>query len=251
MQSVSAAVRRVQRPFAAIGVVLTMTGCIPIPIVHVRFVTSEQQVRANLSSLKSGIGAAALQLRRVQCPARDWCHEADEVAALLARIRGAVREAFPIEAVALRDSLDEVIVRETQRLGAPRRFDAIQQVRWERASGETGYAAASVRAAIERIVETIDTLLSYDRLALTIDVRSDPSAADFVIQIRENAESRRATRTNDRLANVWRGVYTATVRKQGFKDGVLVLDLFNDSRSKVVCTLRPLGDAGESECRVN
>lgn len=228
--------------------ILTLGSCISIPVRVVHVQSGEQRVRASLGAFKTQILAAAAALPRVRCAAGE-CGTAADVAVLLSRIRSATREIFPPEAVGLREVVENEISAAAAQLGDPKPLDAITPVRWQAAPVATGYPAASVRAAIERIARVIDRLLAYDRLALTVNVQSSPSAADVVLQIGNNAQSRRTMQTNDHLANVWRGVYTTTVSKTRFKDGVLLLDLLNDGRTRITCTLRRDDDTADSSCR--
>lgn len=227
---------------------LTFARCIVIPLGGVHVQSQEQHVRANLGALKTWMLSRAAALPRVPCAAGE-CATAADVAALLSSVRSSTREIFPAAAVALREVVENEISVAAAQLGAPQPLDTITRVRWMAAPTSAGYPTAAVRVAIERIARAIERLLAYDRLALTVNVQSSPSAADVVLQIGNNVQSRRTMQTNDRLANVWRGIYTTTVRKPGFKDGVLLLDLFNDGRTRLTCTLRREDDTTDSSCR--
>ncbi len=214
-------------------------------------VESEQQVRARLKTLQAHILEGTKQLRSVPCSAGE-CFRQEDVRKLVSDIRSELKEAFPEDAAALYEAIDAVIVEEVRRLGPPQPLTAIHPVRLQESTGALGYAAAAVAAMLNGMAEGVQRFLSYDDLALDLYVQSSPAYADFVIQMRDNLQTRRGTHTNGKIPNVWRGKYTAVIKKNEYKDGGMaggvLLDLFSDGRTGIACTLRGKNETGESVC---
>lgn len=208
----------------------------------------EQRARTTLERTKQQAAMAARTLSAVKCES-SRCYAAGEVASLVDALRERLRSDFPEEAEALRIAIENAIATELARL-RPKPRSAVQPVKLQAVPADAIYDADEVERVFARIAAAIDAILKLDKLALTLSVQSTPPEADFVIQIKDNVRSQRTITTNDQLPNVWRGVYTATVRKQGFRDAIYTLDLINDSRTQVLCTLRPEGNGQASSCRV-
>lgn len=247
-----------RRLMAAAAVSLVLTGCvIPVPVPHVRInaatgagvavVAGVAEVRAGLRRAKEKLAAAPDRFTRSEC-GRGECVSARDVARALAAVHKELRKSFPKDAAPLLEAVEKQLDVEAATLGPPRRMDGIQPVK--SGGSELGYDARTVDGAFSRMAAIVDHFLSINDLALTLNVQTDPKDADFTIQIPANNSTRRSINTDNQMPNVWRGVYTATVSKRGFKQYVTTVDLINDGRTQVTCTLMPRSATADSVCHV-
>jgi hypothetical protein len=103
-------------------------------------------------------------------------------------------------------------------------------------------------AVFQNLHEFIQKLSHLDPLAVDLSVSSQPPGAEFQVQVGKDAESQRVLTTDNRLQRVWRGLYIATIRMDGFKDFTFDLDLVDDSRGEIDCKLVLANQPGTSTC---
>lgn len=240
---------------AAASVSLVLAACslpvripiavVGIPVIYV--VDQQQQIRAGLTNARDWIATAPARLRRSECGGGE-CVAVRDVESVIDAARNTLRQAFPSDAVPLLDAIDRELVAEAETLGAPKPITGVQAAK----SGgpQLGYDAVAVVNAFRRMVGIIDRFLSINDLVLTLDVLSNPNDATFNMQIPTNESTQRGVTTNGKMPNVWRGFYTATVTKRGFKDAATKVDLINGSPREVSCTLVPLSSPRDSVCHV-
>lgn len=118
---------------------------------------------------------------------------------------------------------------------------------------QIGEVAVIAKAAIDRAIEATLKLWRKYREAedLTPNLRifSTPQHARVMLQVGEDEKTRRQTETNDSLANVWLGIYDATLTLTGHKSASFIVDLLNDSRTTIRCKLVLKSSDDESRCR--
>jgi hypothetical protein len=112
----------------------------------------------------------------------------------------------------------------------------------------SGIPKEQADAVFERIRNLLPKIGQLNPLAIDLDVSSDPHGADFVIEVAQNTKTLRSLNTNDKMRGVWRGLYTAAIKMDGYKSREFPLDLVDDSRGKLVCTLIATNKTGESSC---
>lgn len=253
------------RRFLSLSLVLTLTACIPIPVrigdpsqrtsVQVTGVALlAQQIRAALTRLRDEIPARRAKLRRVPCES-GFCYSADEIDAAVAQLRRDIQAAFPEEALASRISLDQDIAKISMfgTFGAKQSQSSIRLVRNRGARVPMMYDSSAVDAVFGGIQRLIDEYLAHDQLNPTLRFTSEPDGVTCVIQIGSNARTKQEVLTNNEIQSVWRGKYTGTARKRGYRDATgFPVDLMNDRRTKVRCKLvRVNADPSEeSTCRL-
>jgi len=239
---------------------LIFSGCISVPLLGgnhrvdprdlfkiTTALSLEEKIRAALRAAKQRLTDGAKRLHAAECGTRT-CYSAQEVSKLVDAARADLSKGIPKDAEALRVAVEDEIDAEMARL-QPRADGAIHLVRLQPVAAD-GYDAASVNDAISRIVAAIDRILSYNKLALPLDVITVPTSAHFEMQIQANQRKLPAITTNERVPNVWRGIYTATVSKAGYKSTSRTIDLINGSPTRVTCTLQPSGDRDDTVCHV-
>jgi len=229
--------------------VLVVSGCIPIPIIHIQSRTevTTKRVRSGFVALQKSIRAGRASLPTARCGA-ETCYATRDVEAYFASILDAVAEIVPDAATPLRLGLQDAIRQEIASMGRTVQ-PAILPVQYSDSVSVSPYSTRIVDAVVDRILAIVERVLSYDELALTLDVTSNPNGAQFAIQVANDATSLHTTRTNNKLPAVWRGVYSGLVTKAGYKTGVVRLDLMSDGRKRVQCTLVPAtATDGESFC---
>jgi hypothetical protein len=240
-----------RRLVGTVALLFAVACVIPVPHVQVQTSPEEAAVRTNLVKLRQLIVMASSKLKSFSCGSHR-CYPGLQVQSMLVAVQRRAEAAFPPEAASLRDSLSAAIAFESEQLGPPKPIGAFRRVLWPPPPNDTAYDADAVDSAWQKILATLDRLLSYPQLALTITVQSTPPAATIDLQVGENTQTHRGgpdTRTDNELANVWRGIYTATIRKPGFKDATSTVDLINDNRTRISCTLVKSSSPGESLCR--
>jgi hypothetical protein len=210
-----------------------------------------RRIRSGLTRLHDDIPARRAQLHPTHCGS-EKCYSPAEVLAAIAKIRSDASAAFPEEAVASRISLDDELARATAELRIATGPAMIQLVRNRPGVAPAGYRERSVDAAFERTDQPIAHYLAHRDLNPTIRIVSDPIGASFWMQIGNNDRTKYATTTDNAVESVWRGRYGGNVHKAGYRDPpVFLIDLMNDSRTAVRCTL--VSDAAhgseQSNCR--
>jgi hypothetical protein len=215
----------------------------PIPIFR--------RIRTGLSRVRDEVSTRRAQLHPFQCGSEE-CYSVDEVNAAIVKIRQEARDVFPDEAVASAISLDEEIAEAHADLAASSERPSLIQLAHngpDVASG--GYRRRVVDRVFGRIRGYIDTYLAHAELNPTIHVRSMPAGARFEIQIGGDVRTKYETVTDNEVQSVWRGRYSGRLVKAGYRDAQpFTLDLMNDSRTNVRCTLVQNIAAGfdESTC---
>lgn len=244
------------RRFVAAVVSLILGGCIPIRVPisvqhrQVLYVVavSEEGVRAGLQRAKEKLASAPERLPASHC-GQGTCYSQRDVAKLIESVHADLRKSFPADAGALLAAVDEALAAAAAGLGSVKEIDGPRVVSWPVRTTD-GYDSLAVRRTLARMADALEHFLSLSQLALTLNVQTDPADADFIMEIPNNAATRRQVKTNSMLPNVWRGRYTATVNKKGFKDAVHTIDLIQDGRTNVSCTLMPQSASADSVCHV-
>jgi len=118
-------------------------------------------------------------------------------------------------------------------------------------AGRSGLKDAFVVSAVEEIQlfwqNTIDKIRSLPDMAPDVTISSSPTEASFKLHIA--GETEKGGTTRDTLRNVYRGLYTLQIDKADHKPCSYQVDLVNDPRTTVACTLAPAGAEGPSFCR--
>ena len=215
----------------------------PIPVIR--------RIRTELSRVRDDVSMRRAQLQPIPCGSEE-CYTAEEVNDAIATIRKEVRKVFGNDAVASAISLDEEIAEVRAELTAANRSALIRLVR-NRPDGESGaYRRNVVDRVFESIRARISNYLSHDVLNPTIHIRSNPTGARFEIQIGNNERTKYGTVTNNEVRSVWRGRYSGRLVKAGYRDAQpFTLDLMNDSRTNIRCTLVQINTPAfaESSCQ--
>lgn len=228
------------------GVTKTREGLFlgPIPIIR--------RIRTGLARVQEDVSTLRAQLHPVPCGGEE-CYSAEEVSAAIARIRQEVRTVFPEEAIASAISLDEEIAEASAQIGASERSRPIQLARNASARASTVYPRRVVDRMLEQIRGQISNYLAHPELNPTIHIRSSPPGAQFQIQIGDDDRTKYETVTDNDVQSVWRGRYSGHVMKAGYREAQsFTLDLMNDSRTTVRCTLVQISGppSEESNCRL-
>jgi hypothetical protein len=234
---------------ACIGIRVGPIDVVPgIPVV----VAVAQQIRTNLGRVRSEIPVRRGRLPSVPCGSAK-CYAVDDVQAVVAEIRRKVNAAIPDAALASRLTLDAEIAQAAAQLAARRIAPEIVLIRNPPDAKPPAVPESAVDAVFARMLERIDKYLAHPVLNPTIRVRSDPAGATFTMQIGENSRTQCRTRTDNEIQSVWRGRYNASAHKPGYRDVLpFVIDLVNDDRTKVRCSLVALTapPSEESNCRL-
>lgn len=215
----------------------------PIPVVR--------RIRTELNRVRDDVSTRRAELQPVPCGSEE-CYSVQEVNAAIATIRQEVRAVFPEEAVASAISLDEELAQARAELATSAASALIQLVRNPPDGASGGYRRRVVDRVFARIRERISNYLAHEELNPTIHIRSEPTGARFEIQIGDNDRTKYETVTDNSVQSVWRGRYGGHVIKAGYRDAhPFTLDLMNDSRTNVRCTLVPMSAPAseESNCR--
>ena len=209
-------------------------------------------IRAHLTNLRDDIPRRRAQLRPIPC-GTETCYSADEVRDAIEKIRRDAQAAFPDVALASRLTLDEELEHAADHLAVFRRTPSIQLVR--DGPDKTGHLvrAQEADATFERTREPIDHYLAHRELNPTLHIRSEPDRAKFEMLIGTNKKTLLDTWTQHDLESVWRGRYTGTIRKKGYREATgFTIDLFRERGATVRCVLvkdtAPPSD--ESICRL-
>jgi len=196
-------------------------------------------IRKALTRVRDGIPARRAQLHPVPC-GTETCYSLDEVRDAIAQIRRDAQAAFPDEALASRITIDEELARAAIHLAVFRRTSPIRLVRNAPENSVSRVRAQEVDAAFARAEKPISTYRAHGDLKPTLRVRSEPDGAQFQMRIGTNEKTARSTATQNDLESVWRGRYTGTMSKKGYRDAAeFEIDLFNSNDTTVRCTLVP------------
>lgn len=227
------------------GVTRTHEGLLlgPFPIIH--------RIRTGLTRVLDDASTRRAQLHPISCGG-DECYSAEEVSAAIETIRKEARDVFPDEAIASEISLDEELAQAGTELASAEGPGLIQLVRNPPDGASGAYRRGSVDRAFAYIHERISNYLHHGVLNPTIHIRSIPTGARFEIQIGANERTKYQTVTDNDVQSVWRGRYSGRLVKAGYRDAQsFSLDLMNDSRTNVRCTLVEISAAAteESNCQ--
>lgn len=251
------------RRFVATLLALLLGGCIPIPI-HVRAprvaqgVVAASQVAAVALTIRESLAAAwkaikaqHARLRPTSCGAAK-CYAAADVDNAIAAIRERVRAAIPSEALPLQKAVADEIERATT-LGAPSPPNTIQHIRMPPEPAGGGYDVEEVEGMFRSVLAYLDSIGKYESYTPSVEFRSAPDGAAYEIQVADTQLTSHKGSTNETVPTVWRGIYSGFVRKAGYKDARIAIDLMNDKpRATCTCTLykttAPIEN--ESVCRM-
>jgi len=206
-----------------------------------------------LTKVRNSIPARRAQLHPIPC-GTETCYSLDEVRDAIAKIRRDAKAAFPKEALASQITMDDELARATNHLAVLRRTPAIQLVR--NAPGNSGHLlrAQEVDATFDRAGRPIDTYLAHgNNLNPTLHIISEPDGAAFRMLIGTNEKTAQTTTTTNDLKSVWRGRYTGTASKRGYRDpAAFEINLFDSDDTFVRCRLVPntAPDNDVSICRL-
>ncbi|MEA2325351.1 MAG: hypothetical protein QOE68_310 [Thermoanaerobaculia bacterium] len=209
-------------------------------------------IRTHLKNLRNEIPGLRAQLHPIPC-GTETCYSADEVRDAIAKIRRDARAAFPDVALASRLTLDAELALVANHPAAFQRTSSIQLVRNAPDNSVHLVRAQEVDATFERAQEPIDIFLAHRELNPTLHIRSEPDRAKFEMLIGTNRKTLRDASTQDELESVWRGRYTGTIRKKGYREVAgFTIDLFHQRGTTIRCVLvrntAPQND--ESTCRL-
>jgi hypothetical protein len=216
----------------------------PIPVIR--------RIRTELSRVRDDVPTRRAQLQPIPCGSEE-CYAAAEVNDAIETIREEVRNVFPDEAIASAISLDEELAQARAELAVAEAPALIQLVRGPPEGASGAYRRRVVDRVFERVLERINNYLSHDELNPTIHIRSNPTGARFEIQIGSNERTKYETITDNEVQSVWRGRYSGRLVKVGYRDAQpFILDLMNDSRTNVRCTIvqNSAPASAESNCRL-
>lgn len=206
----------------------------------------EESIRARLAQLRSDLPKIRARLHAVPCGS-ETCYPAADVRDVVDEIRRRLRDAIGSEeAIALLVALDDEIKAVLTAESAP--LDGNYPASLRSLASALGYLASATDLLLDRFEDTLDRLLPAD-LTPDISIRSTPRGASFEIFI-PGTKKKRGCTTDDKVPALWRSVYQTVVRKTGYREVHYPLDLMNDARTKVVCTLVATNKSGTSTCRV-
>jgi len=188
-------------------------------------------VRGGLELVRKSIPSSLAALHAFRC-GEARCYSSSEVAGAVERIREQVREAIPPQAAALALAIDADLDRVGQ-LGEPLPADPIQLIRSRPDSATSGYRTNAVASLFSKLEEVIDHILSYDSLAPTLIIHSNPELATFEMSVGGAAVTNLSGTTNTQLPNVWRGRYDFVARMAGRKVSQTRIDLMNGTPKRV------------------
>lgn len=209
------------------------------------------RIRSGLTCLRDDIPARRARLHPIPC-GTETCYSLDEVRDAIAKIRDDAKAAFPEEALASRLTLDEELARAANHIAVFRRTSPIQLVRNAPESVRL-VRAHDVDATFDRARKPINTYLGHGKLNPTLHIRSEPDGAQFRMLIGTNERTALRTATQNELKSVWRGRYTGTMTKKGYREVAnFDINLFDNDDTTVRCTLVPntAPDNAVSICRL-
>jgi hypothetical protein len=209
-------------------------------------------IRKALTDVRDGIPARRAGLHPIPC-GTETCYALDEVQDAIAKIRRDMKAAFPREALASCLTIDEEIAHAANHLAVVRRTSAIQLVRNAPDHSVPLVRAQEVDATFARAGKPIDTYLAHGDLKPTLHIHSEPAGAQFRMLIGTNEKTARRTATQNDLKSVWRGRYTGTMSKKGYREAAdFEIDLFHSEDTTVRCTLASITapDNDVSTCRL-
>ena len=108
----------------------------------------------------------------------------------------------------------------------------------------------SADRAFDLINEHTQALQDVPDFVFDLTVVSVPNEADFKLYITNHSSPDYRTYTDDVVQNVYRGLYTLVVEKEGFESVVRRLDTILDLREKLICSLYPVNRSDESNCKL-
>lgn len=254
------------RRFVATLLALLLSGCIPIPTGGVQVrpqrvdqgVVAASQVAAVALTIREKLGAAwkaikALhaRLRPTSCGAAK-CYAAADVDNAIATIRERVRAAIPSEALPLQKAVADEIERATT-LSAPSPPNAIRHILMPPEPAGGGYDVEEVEGMFRRVLEYLDRIGKYESYTPSVEFRSAPDGAAYEIHVVDARLTSHNGSTNAMIPTVWRGIYSGFVKKAGYKDARVSINLMNDKpRATCTCTLYKTTTPIENEsvCRM-
>lgn len=219
-----------------------------IPGRRVRTTKADCDARGGLDLVRTSIPLSLAGLHALRC-GEARCYSSAEVAGAVERIREQVRQAIPPQGAALALTLDADLDRASE-LGEPLPLDPIQLVQSRPDNAASGYRTNAVANLFSKLEEVIDHVLSYDRLAPTLIIRSNPQLATFEMSVGAAAVTKLSGMTNTQLPHVWRGRYDFVARMTGRKGSQTRIDLMNGTPRRVSCELVPDSGSGMSFCKV-
>jgi hypothetical protein len=157
--------------------------------------------------------------------------------------RRGVLEAVPAELIGLRDYIDDYFTNATQTLSRSEFRSILPPC--------DGCVSQSVVESVYRLLSDRTRALSQiDRIAVDLTTNSEPPDARAEILYRSDALYRSNT-TNGTLRNVYRGKYRARMSLADHKTGTYDdVNLIDDPRTTLVCTLPPGTAASTATCRM-
>jgi len=202
-----------------------------------------------LTKVRNSIPVRRAHLHPIPC-GTETCYALDEVRDAIAKIRSDAKDAFPKEALASQITMDEELERATNHLAVLRRTPAIQLVR--NAPGNSGHLVRAQEVDAAR--RPIDTYLAHgNNLNPTLHIVSEPEGAEFRMLIGTNEKTAQTTTTTNYLKSVWRGRYTGTASKRGYRPAAgFEINLFDNDDTTVRCrlVLNSAPDNDVSICRL-
>jgi hypothetical protein len=194
-----------------------------------------KSIHEALAAAKKDVRAFHARLRAQSCGSGK-CYAAADVEAAVTETRTRVRAAIPADALPLQAAVAAEIERLTT-LGAPSPPAVIQLVRMPPESPEATYDANQTDSMFQRVLHYLDEIGSYKSYKPEVEFRSNPSGAWYEIQIADTTITSQTGNTNQKVPEVWRGVYTGFARKAGYKDARISINLMNN-KPRVTCTCR-------------
>jgi hypothetical protein len=191
-------------------------------------------------SIQHALAAAQKDVRviharlRAQSCGSGKCYAAADVEAAVTATRERVRAAIPADALPLQAAVAAEIVRLTS-LGAPSPPPVIHLVRMPPESPQATYDAKPTDSMFQSVLAYLHQVGSYKSYKPAVEFRSNPSGASYEIQIADTTITSHKGSTDQTVPEVWRGVYTGMVRRAGYKDARISIDLMND-KPHVTCT---------------
>ena len=209
-------------------------------------------IRNALTQVRDGIPVRRASLHPIPC-GTETCYSLDEVRDAIAKIRSDAKAAFPDKALASRITIDEELARASSHLAVFRRTSPIQLVRDAPDNSVRLVRAQEVDTTFDRAEKPINTYLAHKDLKPTLQILSEPEGAQFRMLIGTNEKTARRTATQNHLKSVWRGRYTGTMSKKGYREATgFEIDLFSNDDTTVRCimVLNTAPDNAVSICRL-
>lgn len=195
-----------------------------------------KSIHEALAAAQKDVRALHARLRTQSCGSGK-CYAAADVDAAVTATRKRVSAAIPADALPLQAAVAAEIERLTT-LGAPSPPPVMQFVRMSSESPEASYDAKQTDSMFQHVLHYLDEIGSYKSYKPAVEFRSNPSGAWYEIQIADTTITSQTGNTNQTVPEVWRGVYTGLVRKAGYKNGRISINLMNNKpRATCTCSL--------------